>query len=293
MTTCQYGTIQICHNTNKIPAGWWLHTCQNFNGNTYAELASLNTICEHVSGNTYRLKPINFPVAYNPNDSDFNEIGNSGGEKEHTLTVAEIASHNHTPTYRPDRAFFGSNQEFGTGGDRMQIGAGGGYPLDTIAAAGGSQPHNNLPNYTAQPYIVKAFHATQEEIVETNDGATLVAKIKQDTGIDLVAMGTSKNLYNENIATGNTINLSETWLNFKYLYMEVLDTPYIFNVENIKRDGTTRYGLSSYGDDAMTFLEIRFLSAGTIYCINSFARAFNAMGAKVNYANELKIYGIK
>ena len=35
------------------------------------------------------------PVGYDPNDSDFNVIGSTGGSKTHTLTVNELASHNH------------------------------------------------------------------------------------------------------------------------------------------------------------------------------------------------------
>ena len=38
------------------------------------------------------------PVGINPNDSDFNAVEKTGGEKTHKLTVAELASHTHTFT---------------------------------------------------------------------------------------------------------------------------------------------------------------------------------------------------
>lgn len=41
------------------------------------------------------------PVGINPNDSDFNAVEKTGGEKTHKLTVAELASHTHTFTGNP------------------------------------------------------------------------------------------------------------------------------------------------------------------------------------------------
>ena len=35
------------------------------------------------------------PIGIDSNDSDFNQIGKTGGEKTHALTIAELASHSH------------------------------------------------------------------------------------------------------------------------------------------------------------------------------------------------------
>ena len=85
-------------------------------------------------------------------DTDYTSVGNSGGEKKHTLTIAEMPSHNHTihgDTIRKS----GTDTKIITldslkdwdGGDSEEFG-------QKIAKAGGDQPHENRP-----PYYVLAF----------------------------------------------------------------------------------------------------------------------------------------
>jgi len=66
-------------------------------------------------------------------------VNSTGGEKEHTLTINEIPSHNHTLNYK-------------TSGTQALEGSYGLYMIagtdDTIiASTGGGQPHNNMPPY--------------------------------------------------------------------------------------------------------------------------------------------------
>ena len=123
------------------------------------------------------------PIGIDANDSDFNQIGKTGGEKTHTLTIAELASHNHglnahTHTYAKVNGStgYGANVLTGSvgtpsiGGSKTSsvttsTGGGEGHSHTTsttttntgqangnTTSSGSGNAHNNMP-----PYIVMAF----------------------------------------------------------------------------------------------------------------------------------------
>lgn len=81
------------------------------------------------------------PVGIDENDTDFDTVEATGGEKTHTLTIDEIPSHKHLMEY-------GTNTS--ASGGRVTVMAGNGpyTSPNIIYNAGGGQAHNNL-----QPYI--------------------------------------------------------------------------------------------------------------------------------------------
>lgn len=85
------------------------------------------------------------PVGINPSDTDFDTAEETGGAKNHTLTLSQIPSHTHTISGNISRSGFSfEHHQFNS---RMP---GENYDTNpTVSNAGGGQGHNNL-----QPYIV-------------------------------------------------------------------------------------------------------------------------------------------
>ena len=85
-------------------------------------------------------------VGLDENDTYFNQIGKTGGEKTHTLTVNEMPAHMHT--------FTGTYYALMSGGGSQEFGSGSSKSTEVkMKSAGGGQAHNNMQPYQVVGYM--------------------------------------------------------------------------------------------------------------------------------------------
>lgn len=123
-------------NINNVPSGW--HLCDGSNGTPDLR-------------NRFIL------------GAGIRSIGTSGGEESHTLTIAEMPSHNHTISwlgyeYIPSGDAKNPLQT-AADLDGYQYGAFGGglYPSLVTSYAGGNQPHSIMNPYYVLAYIMRVI----------------------------------------------------------------------------------------------------------------------------------------
>lgn len=120
-------------------------------GSTYVTQTNTNPNTILGFGTWERFKKLD--LGLDENDTNMNQIGKTGGEKTHTLTIQEIPNHSHGIRYWQK----GARDDNGTGkylgdGTSDPVNVGGSQSGGTVQTAGGEQPHNNM-----QPYEIVGF----------------------------------------------------------------------------------------------------------------------------------------
>ena len=137
----------------SIPERWMKCEGQALSRTDYSQLFSIiGTVYGSGDGSTtFNLPNIKgrIPIGIDTSDSDFGILGNTGGDKTHTQTIAEMPSHNHQ--------LLGNNN---TGGKAETVPYGSqttGTSMYAIKSTGGGQAMDIMNPYIVLNYCIKVL----------------------------------------------------------------------------------------------------------------------------------------
>lgn len=200
------------------PENWLICDGSAISRTDYSELFNAigTTFGEGDGSTTFNLPNIKGRtiVGLDAEDTDFNAIGKTLGEKTHTLTVAEMPEHNHKQSLDGGNSGNSGNAAYSWSVPENQYL----YTGDDLAGkTGGSQSHNNIQPSFVVAYIIKAKQSAG--LV-----ATVVDSLESTSATDALSAKKGKEL-NEKITTNITTGqefATNTYIDGKMVYAKRL-----------------------------------------------------------------------
>ena len=189
--TAPVGTIRL-FGREDLPEGWLPCNGAAYLKTEYASLyEAINVTFNRIDDDPryFRVPDLsgNVPVGYG-GDGEFS-LGNTGGEKEHTLTIDEMPSHKHGAALNsPTTTNFSGSNVWGVAYSQ------GSFNKAYIDETGGSQAHNNMQPYVVVKYAIKAVDTTPTH-------GTIIDSMIGESTINAPSVNAVKNYVNKNIIT--------------------------------------------------------------------------------------------
>ena len=212
--TLPIGSIML-YSGNVLPVNWLLCNGQAISRTKYSALfEKIGTTYGSGDGSTtFNVPNLKGKVAVgkDENDTDFDTLGETGGEKTHTLTENEMPTHTHS-IGKPVSTNSGSKSWL-----LLDVNKGE-YSEQRTQPSGGGQPHNNLQPYIVQNFIIKAEQApgtaTLAEVLPVG------SQINFDGEVSDIPTGWEQVDDPNEYSTTETI--VGTWINSKPIYRKVI-----------------------------------------------------------------------
>ena len=138
---------------STAPSGWLICDGSAVSRDDYANLFSVigTTYGAGDGSTTFNIPNLKgkVPVGLDTSDTSFDTLGETGGEKTHTLTINEMPRHQHQLTLADYGSDVASGVLWSTRNPKKYS-----YAGNMVEPVGGSQAHNNLQPYIVINYII-------------------------------------------------------------------------------------------------------------------------------------------